>query len=57
MIASWQESYDKPRQSIKKQRHHLANNCLYSQWDSLPSSPVMMRGNSRNAKSLRIDAF
>ena len=24
-IASWKESYDKPRQRIKKQRHHFAN--------------------------------
>ena len=28
---SWQESYDKPRQYIKKQRHRFANKCLYSQ--------------------------
>ena len=25
MIASWQESYEKPRQCVKKQRHHFAN--------------------------------
>ena len=30
-IASWQESYDKPRQCIKKQRHYFANKGLYSQ--------------------------
>ena len=24
-ICSWKESYDKPRQHIKKERHHLAN--------------------------------
>ena len=23
--APWEESYDKPRQRIKKQRHHFAN--------------------------------
>ena len=23
MLAPWKESYDKPRQRIKKQRHHL----------------------------------
>ena len=23
IIASWQESYDKPRQGVKNQRHHL----------------------------------
>ena len=31
MIASWQESYDKPRQCVEKQRHHFANKGLYSQ--------------------------
>ena len=31
MIASWQESYDKPRQCVKKQRYHLANKGSYSQ--------------------------
>ena len=25
MLAPWKESYDKPRQRIKKQRHHFAN--------------------------------
>ena len=25
MLAPWKESYDKPRQCIKKQRHHLAD--------------------------------
>ena len=25
MTASWQESYDKPRQCVKKQRHHFAD--------------------------------
>ena len=24
-LASWKESYDKPRQHIKKQRHHFTN--------------------------------
>ena len=31
MIASWQESYDKPRQCVEKQRHHFADKGLYSQ--------------------------
>ena len=30
-LASWKESYDKPRQHIKKQRHHFADKGLYSQ--------------------------
>ena len=42
MIASWQESYDKPKQCIKKQRHHFANKGLYSQNYSFPSSHVQM---------------
>ena len=29
-IASWQESDDKPRQCVKKQRHHFADKGLYS---------------------------
>ena len=27
MIASWQESYDKPKWCVKKQRHHFADKC------------------------------
>ena len=44
MIASWQESYGKPRQCIKKQRHHFANKGPYSQGysQSLSSSHVQM---------------
>ena len=30
-VAPWKTSYDKPRQFIKKQRHHFANKGLYSQ--------------------------
>ena len=30
-LAPWKKSYDKPRQHIKKQRHHFANKDLYSQ--------------------------
>ena len=29
MLAPWKESYDKPRQHIKKQRYHFANKGLY----------------------------
>ena len=31
VIESWQESYDKPKECIKKQRHHFASKGLYSQ--------------------------
>ena len=42
MLASWKESYDKPRQCTKKQRHHFANKGPYSQNYSFSSSHVQM---------------
>ena len=39
-IASCQESYDKPRQWVKKQRHHFASKGAYSQGYSLSGSHV-----------------
>ena len=30
-LAPWKESYDKPKQHIKKQSYHFANKGLYSQ--------------------------
>jgi len=41
MFAPWKESYDKPRQCIKKQRHHFADKVLYSQTMVFP---VVMYG-------------
>ena len=38
MFASWQESYDKPRQHAEKQRHYSADKSLYSQVYGLFSS-------------------
>ena len=32
MLAPWKESYDKPRQHIKKQRYHFADKGLYSRY-------------------------
>ena len=44
MLAPWKESYDQPRQHIKKQRHHFSNKgpfvkavifpvvCMYVSW-------------------------
>ena len=43
MIAFWKESYDKPRQYIKKQRHHLAHKGTYSQSYGLSRSHVRIR--------------
>ena len=40
--ASWQESYDKPRQCVEKQRHYSANKSLYSQGYGLPSGHVWL---------------
>ena len=42
MLTPWKESYDKPRQSIKKQRHYFANKGLYSQSYGFSSSHVRM---------------
>ena len=42
MLAPWKESYDNPRQHIKKQRHHFANKDPYSQSYGFSSSHVWM---------------
>ena len=42
MLAPWKESYDKPRQHIKKQNHHFANKGPQSQSYGFSSSPVQM---------------
>ena len=42
MIASWQESSDKPRQCVKKQKHHFADKGSYSQSYGLSSSHIQM---------------
>ena len=36
------KDYDKPRQHIKKQGHHFADKCLYSESYGFPSSHVRM---------------
>ena len=38
----WQESYDKPTQCVKKQRHHFADKAPYSQGYGLSSNHVQM---------------
>ena len=42
MLAPWKKSYDKPRQHIKKQRHHFADKGPYSQSYGFSSSHVWM---------------
>ena len=41
-FAPWKKSYDKLRQHIKKQRHHLADNGLYSQNHGFSTSHIWM---------------
>ena len=41
-LAPWKESYDKPRQRIKKQRHPFVDKCLYSQSYDFSSSHVWL---------------
>ena len=42
LLAPWKESYDKPRQHVKKQRRYFANNGLSSQGYGFSSSHVWM---------------
>ena len=41
-LVLWKKSYDKPRQCVKKQRHHFANKGLYCQSYGFSSSHVQM---------------
>ena len=41
-IDPWKENYDKPRQGIKKQRHHYADKDLCSQRYGFSSSHVQI---------------
>ena len=42
-IIPWKESYDQPREHIKKRRHYFVNKCLSSQGYGFSSSHVWMR--------------
>ena len=42
LLTPWKESYDQPRQHIKKQRHYFANKGMSSQSYGFPSSHVWM---------------
>ena len=41
-LAPWKKCYDKPRQHIKKHRHHFANKGSYSQSYGFSNSHVRM---------------
>ena len=58
MLTPWKESYDQPRQHIKKQRHYFVNKGLSIQGYGFPV--VMYECKSwtiKKAEHLRIDAF
>ena len=42
MILSWQESDDKPRHCVEKQRHYSVHKGLYSQGYGLPSGHIRL---------------
>ena len=52
----WKQSYNKPRQCIKRQGHHFANKGVYSQSYNFSSSRVWM-WKKKKAKHRKIDAF
>ena len=58
MLTPWRESYEQPRQHIKKQRHYFANKNPSSQSHDFP---VVMYGceswTIKKAERRRIDAF
>ena len=58
MLTPWKESYDQPRQYIKKQRHHFVNKGPSSQ---AMVFPVVVYGceswTTKKAECRRIDAF
>ena len=60
ILAPWKKSYDKPRQHIKKQRHHFAYKGSHSQGYCFSSSHVQMwtlNHKERKAEYQRTDAF
>ena len=57
-FASWKESYDKPRECIKKQRHHFAySKGLHNQSYGFFSSHTGESWTIKKAECQRIDAF
>ena len=56
-LTPWKESYDQPRQHIKKRRHHFANKGLSSQGYVFSNGSVWMWELDYKAECQRIDAF
>ena len=57
MLAPWKKSCDKPRQPIKKQRHHFVNKSLSSQGYGFSSGHVWMCWTVKKAEHQKSDAF
>src|SRR5574341_823626 len=58
MLTPWKESYDQPRQHIKKQRHYFANKGLSSQGYGFPSGMYGCESwTIKKAECRSIDAF
>ena len=58
LLAPWKESYDQPRQHIKKQRHYFANKGPSSQSYGFSSIHVWMwELDKKKPKHRKIDAF
>ena len=55
--APWKESYDKPRQHIKEQRHYFADKGLCSQNYGFPSMYRCESWTLKKAEHWRTDAF
>ena len=57
MLTPWKESYDQPRQHIKKQRHYFVNKCLSSQGYGFSNSHIWMWDLYYKAERRKFDAF
>ena len=61
MLTPWKESYDQPRQHIRKQRHYFANKGPFRSKTKAMVFPVVMyeceSWTVKKAERRRIDAF
>ena len=58
MLTPWKDSYDQPRQHIKKLRHYFANKGLSSQGYGFSSGHVwMLELDCEESRAWKIDAF
>ena len=58
LFLPWKESYDKPRQHIKKQSHHFPNKGLYTKIHGFSHSHVQMwELDHKKVEHQKVDAF